>query len=254
MPATNCYKWLAKYYDRIFTDHRAWFDGVRHSVLGPILPRVESACDLACGTGRTALMLARQEIRMFAVDLSPEMCRLTRENARRARLPVRVLHADMRRFDLPVPVDLVLCEYDALNHVTRKSDLALVAKAVSQALRPCGHFYFDVNNSLAFQKLWPSTWFSDRPGVAVVMHGGYNSSRDMGWTAVEWFIREGRCWRRRREHVEEVCWTSSEIRRTLRAAGFDRIRTWDAAVFLKNNPVMRPGYRTFYLARKSRNK
>jgi len=36
------------------------------------------------------------------------------------------------------------------------------------------------------------------------------------------------------ERVEEVCWNSAEIRRTLAAAGFDSVRAWDATPFFKD--------------------
>ena len=245
------YRWLAQYYDQLFTFHLSWFEAARQRVLGHILPRLESACDLACCTGTTALLLAGKGIKMFAVDLSPVMCRLARQKAHRVRLPLRVLRADMRNFLLPEPVDLVLCEFDALNHVPRKADLALVGRAVARALRPGGYFYFDVNNRLAFERIWPGTWWFERPGVVLMTHGGYDFQHDRGWTNVEWFLRDGSCWRRRREHVEQVCWTSTEIRRTLREAGFDQVRAWDATPFFKNDPKICPGCRTFYLARKS---
>jgi len=245
------YKLLAEYYDRFWTFHLPWFEAARERVLGHILPRVESACDLACGTGTTALLLAANGIKMFAVDLSPVMCRLARQKARRVRLPLRVLRADMRAFRLPQPVDLVLCEFDALNHVPGKTDLALVASAVAEALRPGGHFYFDVNNRLAFKTIWPGTWWIEEPDVAIVMHGGYERLQDRGWTNIEWFLREGRYWRRRRERVEQVSWTPTEIRGALRQAGFDQVRAWDATPFFKDDPKIRPGCRTFYLARKS---
>ena len=246
------YRWLAEYYDKLFTFHLSWFEAARQRLLGRILPRLESACDLACGTGTTALLLAAKGIKMFAVDLSPAMCRLARQKARRARLPLSVFRADMRSFRLPEPVDLVLCEFDALNHVPRKADLARVARAVARALRPSGYFYFDVNNHLAFEKIWPGTWWIEKPGVALVMHGGYDRRRDKGWSDVEWFIREGRRWRRHRERVEQVCWTPAEIRRTLREAGFDQVRAWDATPFMKTDPSIRPGYRTFCLARRAK--
>ena len=248
--ANRPYTLLAEYYDRLFTLGRPWGEAAREGLLGPILPRLESACDLACGTGTTALALAGKGIKMFAVDLSPVMCRLAREKARRAGLALRVLQADMRAFRLPEPVDLVSCEFDALNHVPRKADLALVAKAVARALRPGGHFYFDVNNRLSFEKVWPLTWWIEKPGVAFVMHGGHDLARDRAWSDVEWFIRDGSRWRRRHERVEEVCWTSAEIRRALREAGFGQVRAWDAVPFFKDDPMIRPGYRTFYLARK----
>lgn len=251
MPENPPYKWLAEYYDRLFTFHLSWFEAARQRVLGSILPDVACACDLACGTGTTALLLARRGTRMYGVDLSPVMCRLARAKARRLGLPLRVLRSDMRDFRLPEPVDLVLCEFDALNHVARKQDLARVARAVARNLRPGGHFYFDVNNRMAFEKIWPGTWWIEQPGIALVMHGGYDRARDQGWSDLEWFLRNGRCWRRHHERIEQVAWTASEMRHALRAAGFDTVRAFDAAPFFAGDPKIEPGCRTFYLARKA---
>lgn len=249
--AVRPYKWLAEYYDRHINFHLDWYEAARQEILGSILPGLESACDLACGTGTTAFILAKQGIKAWGVDLSPTMCRIARQKTRGLQLPVTIVRADMRAFQLAQPVDLVLCEFDALNHVPEKSDLALVALAVSRALRHGGHFYFDVNNRLAFQTLWPSTWWSEKPNVAFVMHGGYDREMDRGWTNVEWFFREGRLWRRRSERIEQVCWSAAEIKRTLREAGFDRIQSWDATPFFKTDPNIKPGCRTFYLARRA---
>jgi SAM-dependent methyltransferase len=244
------YKWLAEYYDQFFTFHLPSFKAARQRVLADILPHLDSACDLACGTGTTALLLAGRGIKMFGVDLSPVMCRLAREKAYRAHLPVRIFRADMRDFRLPERVGLVLCEFDALNHVPRKTDLRRVAHAVSRALQPGGYFFFDVNNRRAFEKIWPGSWWVERPGIAMLMRGGYDRERDRGWTNVEWFLREGKLWRRHHERIEQVAWTSAEIRRTLRDAGFDRVRAWDARLF-SSMPNLSPGCRTFYLARKA---
>ncbi|MBZ5546650.1 MAG: class I SAM-dependent methyltransferase [Acidobacteriia bacterium] len=251
-PNVRPYRWLAQYYDELFSPFRFPIDAARERVLGRILPHVETACDLACGTGTTALALARKGINMYAVDLSPQMCRLARAKAARARLPVRVLRADMRSFRLPEAVDLITCEYDALNHVPRRADLRVVAKAVARALRPGGHFFFDVNNSLGFERCWSGTVWLEKPSMAVVMRNGHNRQADRAWSDIEWFIRDGSCWRRRHERVEEVCWDSDEIRRIFQQTGFDQLRAWDAAPFFKDNPLTGPGCRTVYLARKSR--
>jgi hypothetical protein len=61
----------------------------------------------------------------------------------------------MREFRLPEPVDPILCEFDALNHVTRKAGLGR---------------------------------------VALVMHGRYDRKRERGVSDVEWFVREGKIW------------------------------------------------------------
>lgn len=244
------YRWLARYYDDIFSPFRGPLDEARQQVLRRILPGVQTACDLGCGTGTTAVVFARRGINTYAVDVSPLMCRLVREKSDRAELPVRVLREDMRTFRLPESVDLILCEGDALNHLPRKADLRMVARAAERALRPGGHFFFDVNNSLGFRRYWAGTVWLEKPGVVVVMRNGHNRQADRAWSDVEWFIRDGRCWRRRHERVEEVCWDSDEIHRVFEQAGFDRLRAWDAARFFKEDPLIGPGCRTVYLARK----
>ena len=244
------YTFLARYYDQMFAPYVSWWRRVRRRLLGEILPHVRSACDICCGTGTTALEFARRGIKVYAVDLSPTMCRLARAKARGAGAPVTVIRDDMRTFRLPEPVDLITCEFDALNHVSRKADLTKVVKAAARALRPGGTFYFDVNNRLHLEKNWPSTWWIEKPGVVMVMRGSYDRRRAKGCENVEWFIRKADGWQRFRERVEEVWWTASEIRQALRAAGFPRIQSWDASLFAPGNPYLRAGCRTFYLAQK----
>jgi hypothetical protein len=148
-------------------------------------------------------------------------------------------------------VDLVTCEFDAINHIPAKADLKKIAGRVAAALKAGGHFYFDANNLPAFQRVWRGSWWQERPGVVMVMRSEYDAKRKMGVSDVEWFIQEGELWRRRRERVEQVCWTAKEVRETLRAAGFDRIRSWDQARFFPKGTPITPGCRTIWLARKA---
>jgi len=83
------------------------------------------------------------------------------------------------------------------------------------------------------------------------MRNGNDASHDRAWCDVEWFFREGNLWRRRRERVEEVCWSAREMRAAFLAAGFDRVRAHDGAAFWKGSPAIGPGCRTFYLARRA---
>jgi len=247
------YKYLAEFYDRIIAPGVSGIqEAARQAVIGSILTRVQSACDMACGSGITAVSLAKSGIRTFAVDNSPGMCRLARERARRAGVVLRVLREDMRTFRLPERVDLVICEGDAMNHLDRKTELGRVARSVARALRPGGWFYFDTNNREGFKSYWKDTWWHEKPGVALVMRNGNDAAKDRAWCDLEWFIRSGRgSWKRRHERVEEVCWSANEIRTVFRKAGFGSIRAWDASPYFKN-PLITPGCRTLFLARKAK--
>lgn len=255
------YRLLACYYDELFPPVRSPIDAARARILASILPRVESACDLACGTADTALNLASKGIRTYAVDAAPMMCRVARLKARHALLPVRVVPGDMRSFRLPQQVQLVVCEGDALNHLPRRAELGKVARAVSRALQPGGHFFFDVNNSSGFERYWSGTVCLERPGLVLLMRNGHSAAADRAWSDIDLFIQEGTKWVRHQERVEEVCWDAAEIRDALEQAGFDRVRAWDAAPFFaavadapqtgRKNRLVTRGCRTFYLARKA---
>ena len=67
----------------------------------PWLPERGRALDLACGTGRNALFLARQGLEVVAVDISGEGLRSLIRRARAEDLPVHPVQADLGRFSLP---------------------------------------------------------------------------------------------------------------------------------------------------------
>jgi SAM-dependent methyltransferase len=241
---------VARYYEQLQGQAPATNRHARRRILGKILPRIRSVCDLGCGTGTTALEFARRGYRVFAVDLFPEMCRIAREKARRARLPVRVLCADLRSFRLPQPVDLMTCEFDALNHLPRKPDLACAIRAVARALRPGGYFSFDLNTHRTLEELFPSGHWFETGDFCLALHGGYERRRKKGWLKFEWFLPAGKMWRRHRERIEEICWTDAEVRRALRQAGFHRIRAWDATEVRPRSMRSRPGFDCYFLAQK----
>src|SRR4051794_16017862 len=135
--SSDTYRWLAKYYDHLF-EFRRPFESARKRIVDPLLPRIESACDLGCGTGTFAVLLARRGIVRSAVNFSPDLCRPPRKKAGGAAVSLKVIQADMRDFQLPQPVNLITCEFDALNHVPAKRDLRRVLRSVRKALLPGG--------------------------------------------------------------------------------------------------------------------
>ena len=255
------YTILARFYDQLTPYAPAMNRHARRRILGRILRRMRSVCDLGCGSGETALDFARlrqgsggqarRGLKVFAVDNSPVLCRRVRQKARRARLPVRVLCADMRRFRLPEPVDIVTCEFAALNHLPRQRDLLPTLCAVARALRPGGTFLFDVNTCRSFAEQVPKGEWIETRDFKLVIRGGYDRRRRRAVLNFEWFLPDGRRWRYQREQVPHICWSDREIRRVLRRAGFRRIRFWDGVDVRPRLPGARRGYDAYYLAHRA---
>ncbi len=244
------YRLLARYYERFIPEAPGMNRRARGRILGRALGRVRTACDLACGTGAGALDLARAGAAVYAVDLSPVFCRIAREKARRARLPVRVLRQDMRALRLPERVDLVTCEFSALNNLDRPGELGRVFRAVARALRPGGLFLFDVNTPLAHREQVAGTYWFEAPGFKLVLRASLGPDGRRARCDLEWFIPEGGLWRHRRETYHNICWSDREIRRTLRATGFERPRFFEGVDVRPRIPGAKRGHDAYYLARR----
>jgi SAM-dependent methyltransferase len=254
------YEAVGEFYDALYGEKPDWipWSAARRRMLAPVLSKAQQVCELGCGTGVTAVEFARRGLRVFALDFSREMCRITRERARAEGLDVWVRRADMRTFRLPVQVDLVTSEWGVINHLPRRTDLVQTFRAVSRALRPGGHFYFDLHQRRLYQDIWTRTFAADRIGadhrrLFAVQRGGLDRSSGKGWIEVTIFVREAAgVWKRRGERIEEICWPHQEIVRDLGRAGFQLLRVFD---FIDPRSAPSPkkvpdGLRTIYLARK----
>jgi DNA-binding winged helix-turn-helix (wHTH) protein len=247
------YALLARYYDVLCAYAAPMNRHARKEILRAILPRVQSVCDVGCGSGQTALELARRGLEVHAVDSSPVFCEVVRANARRARLKVAVHCDDMRDFRLPRTVDLVLAEFASLNNLADRRDLPRVFTAVARALRNGGWFCFDVNTPLSLRTQYPHTFWIEDNKFKLVQHGCLEADGQRARLDFEWLIPSGRMWRHVRETLWHVCWTDAEIRRALRVAGFELLRSFDGQEVRPKMAGERRGTDAYYLARKRTN-
>ena len=102
--------------------------------------RVESAMDLACGTGVLCRILKAQGIRAHGMDFSEGMIAIAREAD--PSIPYDV--ADMTTYRPGMQFDLVTCTGDALNHIPDLADVEKIFENVHVYLSPGGHFIFDL--------------------------------------------------------------------------------------------------------------
>ena len=249
-PVNAPYALLARHYGVLCSYAGPMNRHARGRILRTVLPKVHSVCDVGCGSGETALELARRGLEVHAVDNSPVFCEAVRGSARRAGLKVVVHCDDMRDFTLPRPVDLVLAEFASLNNLADRRDLPQVFNAVARALTDCGWFCFDVNTPLALRTQYPQTYWIDDERFKLVQHGRVEADGRRARIDFEWLVPSGRKLRHVRETVWHVCWTNAEIRRALLAAGFELVRTFDGIDVRPRMPGEKRGTDTYYLARK----
>ena len=151
---------------------------------------------------------------------------------RRARLRapgVRFTRGDARSFDLPGDFDAALSTFDSLNHILSLKELTAVFCNVRRALRPGGLFFFDVNLEMGFREHWQERFSVVEEGRVCVVGGCYDREARLGRYDFTLFRRAGECWRRSDFSISERCYTKADLRRALRAAGFARVRFYDAA-------------------------
>ena len=99
-------------------------------------------CDLACGQGRAARLLADRGAHVVAVDVSERMLDIARRHEAAEPRGITYVQADVQRLDdsLGEPFDGVVCHM-ALMDIP---DLEATLHTVSQILKPDGWFVFAV--------------------------------------------------------------------------------------------------------------
>lgn len=244
------YSILSRFYDVVTRDSRGMNTYARNKILGKVLLESKTICDLGCGTGTTAIELASAGHNVYAVDASAGQCKQASAKAFRAKVHVRVVHEDMRSFKLPEPVDLVLCEFNPINHLGKKSDINKAFRSVARALRPGGWFYFDLNMYPTYKTYYPMTRWEEHEDFCLVSRGGLDSKQQSAWLELDWFVRDGKKWERYRERIVDCWWTDAEIKQALRGAGFTKIQAWDGTQIRPKKMKPKRGFDRYYLAQK----
>jgi SAM-dependent methyltransferase len=134
-------------YDRIARLYDPWSASVVEDVAfyleraratgGPVV-------EFGVGTGRIAVPLASDGLRVIGVDLSAGMLEVARERAELAGVELDLRLGDFRSPPVEGPVPLVIAPFRSLLHMETDADRRTVLQAVHRLLGPGGLFVFDV--------------------------------------------------------------------------------------------------------------
>jgi len=100
--------------------------------------------ELACGTGRISVPVAKAGIHVIGVDASAGMLEVAREYAASERVSVDLRLGDMREPPVEERVPLVLIPFRSLLHMTTEPDRLRALSAANELLVPGGRLVFDV--------------------------------------------------------------------------------------------------------------
>lgn len=136
-------------YDQIAAIYDPWSRSVTEDVAFYVDLAVESGgpvVELAVGTGRIAVPIARAGIRVIGVDTSPGMLTVAQAAAAEAGVAgmLDLREGDLREPPVPERVPLVICPFRSLLHMETEAEKLRAARAARALLAPGGRFVFDV--------------------------------------------------------------------------------------------------------------
>ena len=131
-----------RHYDLAYSSYTEDIDlwvGQARNYGGPVL-------ELACGTGRIAIPLAKEGFDVTGVDLAESMLEQARENSRAEGLNVRWVQSDMRDFSLGTTYPLIICPSQSMSRLLFVEDVERCLAAVRAHLDVRGRFIMEVYN------------------------------------------------------------------------------------------------------------
>ncbi len=184
MPAVDTYHVIAKYYDGAYAAKQDLVDLPFYLELaeqygGPVL-------EIACGTGRVTLPIARKGIEICGVDNSQAMLQVLNQHLAgetpEIRQRVSVQEGDMRSFRLDKKFPLVMIPFRPMQHMFTVEDQVAALKTAAAHLTDNGILAFDVFYP-KFEMIWTK-------GGEEVQEMEWSSAEDPTKTVRRFFRKE----------------------------------------------------------------
>ncbi len=106
--------------------------------------KVKTVLDLTCGTGSQVLYLAKKGYKVIGSDFSPELIKMAINKAKKEKLAVKFIEADMRTLKAGT-FDAAITISNAVGHLT-KAGFAAAMKNINRNLKESGIYIFDILN------------------------------------------------------------------------------------------------------------
>jgi len=192
---------------------------------GPVL-------ELACGTGRLTLALARAGIDITGLDISAPMLALAKKKAGKEGLRVALVRGDIRSFRLKRKFKLVFIPFNSMQHLADRGGLEKFFASVRAHLAPGGRFILDVFNPHPghfvrdADELLPVSCYKDPRGKQqILVEEQYSYDRAAQVSRITWHYTRGRT-RFASRHINMRCFFPVELDALLHYNGFKALKKY----------------------------
>ncbi len=108
--------------------------------------KAKDVLDIACGTGRHAIEMAKRGYAVTGIDISENMLKVAKEKASDQTLQIEFVQKDMSKLDLDEGFDVAYSLFNSLSLITRNIDLIGFMNGVHRSLRKDGLLIVQVGN------------------------------------------------------------------------------------------------------------
>ena len=196
-------------------------EGEARSIVGLVGMGEGDVLDLACGPGRHAVALAKEEFRVTGVDLSPFLLQKAASLSEEKGVDVEWVEADMRHFLRPEAFDLVISMFTSVGYFDNKNDDMTTLRNVYRNLRAGGALVMELmSKEILARGFLPTTSEELSDGRLLVQRREVYDD----WTRLknQWTLIKGE--RATSFHFHHTVYSGQELRDRLIDTGFSDIQ------------------------------
>ncbi len=185
--------------------------------------------DVACGTGQLAAFFLDQGYQVVGLDSSAHMLRHARDNNAQyiTSGQVEFVEGDVSNFHFDQKFGLVVCTFNALNHLANFEEVKRCLECVYRVLAPGGYFLFDFNTRRGLKRTVESNELIDTDEEIIIRKRLYDGERVIHY-ASGCFLYQGK-WHRYRETIFKIIIDTEELKQLL----LDQV--WSSSTFTSDD-------------------
>lgn len=216
MEKSEPYTGIAEAYDYILrhVDYEQWYQYIR-SIMTLYVENPETVLELGCGTGKFGAKFSSDNYRIFGIDKSLNMLRVSKTRAFRS---FRIVCADIRNYYFKIKFDFIFSVHDTMNYQLTTDEVRDVLRSTRNIMHSGSIFMFDITTEHNINRFFDNkTSYYKTRGMSIEWSNTYE--REKKHIISNFTINRG-SEVFKEEHVQRI-YSAEEIETILEEEGFE---------------------------------